>query len=215
MRWLLKLKLFDANIDKGGVFREHSFDTQWHYWERRAAVSPMNPNRVTDAVHWEMEPGEKPVWFGRPEVMPYIRETTRLGQVLMGIPFAAVGSVLVPVAIPFGVLFVAIGICLLGTPVWNYLRARNTIYVVTNRRLIVIEQVLRQSVTCLQGEAIERVERRENRCGIGTLIFSRVETQVRREDGVNHSMVDEKGFFGIRNVGEVWRLIMDLKNQVA
>jgi hypothetical protein len=175
----------------------------------------MNPDRVTDIVYWEMEPGEEPVWFGRPEVMPYIGATTKLGQVLMGIPFAVVGSVLVPVAIPFGVLFVATGICMLGTPLWNYLKARNTIYIVTNRRLIVIEQVLWQSVTCLQGKAIKKVERRENRCGIGTLVFSRVETRVRREDGYNHSMVEEKGFFGIRNIGEVWRLVMNLKNQVA
>ena len=175
----------------------------------------MNPNQITDIVYWEMEPGEKPAWFGRPETLPYIGATTRLGWVLMGVPFAVVGSVLIPVAIPFGVLFVATGISMLGSPVWNYLKARNTIYVVTNRRLVVIEHVLRRSVASLQGKSIEKVERRENRCGIGTLVFSRVEMRVRREDGYNHSLVEEKGFFGIRNVGEVWRLVMNLKNQVV
>jgi hypothetical protein len=74
----------------------------------------MNPDQITDIVYWEMEPGEKPAWFGRPEILPYIGATTRLGWVLMGVPFVVVGSVLIPVAIPFGVLFGATGFFWLG-----------------------------------------------------------------------------------------------------
>jgi len=166
-------------------------------------------------VYWEMESGEQPVWFGWPEARPYVRATTRWGRVLLGVPYAAVGSVLVPIAISVGALFVAVGVGMLGEPLWNYLKARNTIYIVTNRRLIVIEHVLRQSVKSFSGDVIKKVERREDHCGVGSVIFARIEARVRREDGFNHSMVEEKGFIGIRNVGEVWRLVMNLKNQLV
>ena len=131
----------------------------------------------------------------------------------MGVPFAAVGSVLVPVTYPIGLLFVLTGCVMLAAPVWNCLKARNTIYVVTNFRLIVIEHVLRQTVTSYPAKSIGRVERRERRNGTGSLVFDRTVTSVRREDGYDHSMVEEKGFFGIRNVGAVWRIVMNLKNR--
>jgi len=133
----------------------------------------------------------------------------------MGVPFVTVGSVLVPVTYPIGLLFVLTGCVMLAAPVWNWLKARNTIYVVTNHRLIVIEHVLRQTVTSYPAKSIDLVERRERRNGTGSLVFCRTVTSVRREDGYDHSTVDEKGFFGIRNVGAVWRIVMNLKNRAA
>ena len=140
--------------------------------------------RAPDAVYWELEPGERPVWYGRPEIAPYVSITTPWGRVLMGLPFVAVGSVLVPVAFPLG-------------------------------RLMVIEHVIRQKVTSYPAQSIVFVERRERRGGAGSLVFARSETSVRREDGYDHSIVEEKGFFGIRDVGTVWRIVMDLKNRFA
>ncbi len=171
--------------------------------------------RAPDAVYWELEPGERPVWYGRPEIAPYVSTTTPWGRVLMGLPFVAVGSILVPVAFPLGGLFVLVGCGMLGTPVWKLLNARNTIYAVTNRRLMVIEHVIRQKVTSYPAQSIGFLERRERRGGAGSLVFARTETSVRREDGYDHSVVDEKGFFGIRDVGTAWQIVMNLKNQVA
>ena len=175
----------------------------------------MNPNRVPDIVHWELGAEERPLWFGLPQPATFVRETTRWGRVLIGIPFTVVGLIMTPVALPLGVLLVVTGVCMLGAPVWNYFKARNTVYAVTNERLVVIERFFSPSVTSYRGDAIERVERREQSRGVGSLIFSRVETCVKREDGYDHSMVEEKGFFGIQDVGGVWRLVMDLKNQSA
>lgn len=171
--------------------------------------------RAPDAVYWELEPGERPVWYGRPEIAPYVSITTPWGRVLMGLPFVAVGSVLVPVAFPLGGLFVLVGCGMLGTPAWKLLKARHTIYTVTNRRLMVIEHVIRQKVTSYPAQSIVFVERRERRGGAGSLVFARSETSVRREDGYDQSIVEEKGFFGIRDVGTVWRIVMDLKNRFA
>lgn len=170
---------------------------------------------VPDSVYWELEPGERPAWCGRPEIGPYMAATTRWGRVLMGVPFAAMGLVLAPVTYAVGLLFVAVGCGMLGVPVWNWLKARNTIYVVTNLRLIVIEHVLRQQVASYPANSIDRVERRESRDGTGSLVFERIVTSVRREDGYDHSMAEEKGFFGIRDVGVAWRFVMNLKNRAA
>ena len=134
---------------------------------------------------------------------------------MMGLPFVAVGSVLVPIAFPLGGLFVLVGCGMLGVPVWNWLKARNTIYVVTNCRLIVMEHVLRQNVMSYPADTIEHVERRESRDGSGSLVFSRTVTPVRWEVDYDHSMVEEKGFFGIRDVGTAWQLVMNLKNRAG
>lgn len=133
----------------------------------------------------------------------------------MGIPFTVMGSVLVPVTYAIGLLFVLTGCVMLAAPAWNWMKARNTIYVVTNLRLVVIEHVLGQKVTSFPAKSIDRVERREHRNGTGSLVFDRTVTSVRREDGYDHSMVEEKGFFGIRDVGAVWRIVMSLKNRAA
>jgi hypothetical protein len=133
----------------------------------------------------------------------------------MGIPFTTVGLILVPVAYPIGLLFMVVGCGMLGIPGWNWLKARNTIYVITNLRLIVIEHVLRQNVKSYPAGSIDRVERRESRNGTGSVVFDRTVTSVRREDGYDHSMVEEKGFFGIRDVGTVWQLVMNLKNRAG
>ena len=175
----------------------------------------MESKLAPDIVYWEMEPGERPVWHGRPEVLPYIQAMTRWGRALMGLPFVAVGSVLVPIAFPLGGLFVLVGCGMLGVPVWNWLKARNTIYVVTNCRLIVMEHVLRQNVMSYPADTIEHVERRESRDGSGSLVFSRTVTPVRWEVDYDHSMVEEKGFFGIRDVGTAWQLVMNLKNRAG
>ena len=168
-----------------------------------------------DEVYWELEPGERPVWCDRPEAGPYVSATTRWGRTLMGLPFVAVGAVLLPVTYPLGILFVLVGSGMLGTPVWNWLKARNTIYVITNLRLIVIEHVLVQKVASYPAASIGKLERRVNRGGGGSLVFSRSVTSVRREDGYDHSMVEEKGFFGIRDVGSVWQIVMRLKNRAG
>lgn len=130
----------------------------------------------------------------------------------MGVPFVVVGGVLLPVTFALGALFILVGGYLLGTPMWNWLKARNTIYVVTNLRLIVLEQVLSQNVMSYPAARIGRVERRIGRGGIGSLVFERNVTSVRREDGYDHSLVEERGFFGIRDAADVWRVVMDLKN---
>lgn len=175
----------------------------------------MNPDRVTDIVHWELESGERPIWFGWPHPESYVWATTRWGRVLFGVPSIIVALVMTPVSPPIGVLLMVIGLGTFGTPVWNYLKAKNTVYVVTDRRLIVIEQFMRRSVTSCPGSDIERVERRERGNGIGSLIFARIETSVVRDDGFKQSMVEEQGFFGIQGVGEVWRLVLKLKDQSA
>jgi hypothetical protein len=168
-----------------------------------------------DAVYWELEPGERPVWHGRPNAAAFVATTTRWGRTFMGLPFVAVGFILTPIAHPLGILFVLVGGGMLAAPLWNWLKARNTIYVVTNHRIMVIEHVLRQSVASFAADSIGRVERRQSHRGCGSLVFCRIETRVNREDGYNHSMVEEKGFFGLRDVGAAWQVVMNLKNRSA
>ena len=111
--------------------------------------------------------------------------------------FGPPGSSLFPL---FGLIFVFVGLAMVFAPLFNSNKASQTIYAVTDRRLLILEGSGAQ--TFLPSE-LERLERRGGENGRGDVIFAR---ELRR-GAKGRAYTHEIGFFGIENPREVERLI--------
>ena len=101
----------------------------------------------------------------------------------------------------FGVPFVLIGFGLLSSPYWARRSAQRSVYVLTDRRAIIIRGSWRGnvSVRSFERERLTDLQRKQNTDGSGDLIFTR---DVRRDsDGDRHST--DVGFLAIRDVKNV------------
>src|ERR1043165_3181903 len=127
-----------------------------------------------------MRAGEKIQWVGYPIPIKFaIKEGTP--SFLFGIPWIAfcafwesgvikAGSLFMEL---WGIPFIIVGLYLLTSPLWEYLRARRTIYVVTNQRLLILNGLLRPSRRSFTPPDIGSVEVDAGHDGIGSIIFSR------------------------------------------
>ncbi len=90
----------------------------------------------------------------------------------------------------FGVPFILFGIALFGSPLWVYHQALKTVYVITDRRAIILEAA---KLTSYPPEALTCITIRERRDGTGDIIISE-EVSV---DSDGDSSIKELGFFQI------------------
>lgn len=99
--------------------------------------------------------------------------------------------------------FVLIGVGLLSTPLWTYLRARATLYGITQQRIILLTTGRTRTVQSFRDEDLNHIVRTERADGSGDLTFA--QRSYRDSDGdrrtQNFTMV------GILNVREVERLV--------
>ncbi|WP_374331975.1 hypothetical protein [Aestuariivirga sp.] len=164
----------------------------------------------------EMRAGEKSQWVGYPIPTKFaIREG--VPSFLFGIPWTGFvvfwesraiesGNIFM---LLWGVPFAVVGLYLLTRPLWEYLRARRTIYVVSNQRLIILNGLLRPSRRSFTPPDIGSVEVDADRDGVGNIIFSRE----RESDGEGGWNVKKTGFIAIPHVREVEEHILLLKEQ--
>ena len=169
-----------------------------------------------DEVAREMRAGETTRWVGYPIPTKFaIKDGIR--NFLFGIPWTAFvvfwesaviksGSVFMTL---WGVPFVVVGLYLLTSPVWEYLQARRTVYVVTNQRLIILNGLLRPSRRSFAPPDIRSVEVVAGHDGVGSIVFSRE----RDSDGEGGWNVRKIGFMAIPHVREVEEHILLLKEQ--
>ena len=61
-------------------------------------------------------------------------------------------------------------------PLWNWLKARNTIYAATNLRPLVAEQLMSRKASSYPVYSLGRVGRRKGLGGTGSLVFDRTVT---------------------------------------
>lgn len=166
-------------------------------------------------VQRELDAGEALLWSGVPSLAS--AATRGIGQSIVGVfitgfalfwmsgaywitnqaprGFGPPGASLFPL---FGLIFVFVGLALIFTPFLNSAQAAQTIYAVTDRRLLIIEG---QSTQSYLPRDIERLERRGEEQG--DVIFAR---KLRR-GSKGRTYETEIGFFGIQNPREVERLI--------
>jgi hypothetical protein len=174
-------------------------------------------NLVNDAI----SPGEKLLWSGRPNPKRVMMQLDSLILVVFSIPwtafalfwvYAAAGfkipdfskagfEVLFPL---FGVPFVLIGFGLMFSPLWKYLKAKQTIYVITDKRcLIIVNNPRAKRVEVILPQEMGNFEIKERVDRTGDLIFA-------RENYVNQngqSNVKQNGFWGIPEVRDVEQIL--------
>ncbi len=91
----------------------------------------------------------------------------------------------------------------LASPLWLYQRGLRTLYVVTNRRLLVLNGWLRPSVVDYDPWELNTIERKERHDGSGTVYFL-------RERGASGAL-EKRGFLFVPDAREAEHHIVSLK----
>jgi len=183
-------------------------------------ISELSPQLRT-LVDAEIRSGERIIWLDQP--IPGRMARSTLPIVLFGIPWTAFAIFWMAGASGFkrpdfshgfgffplfGVPFVLIGFGMLSSPFWARRSSRRSIYVLTDKRAIVIRGTWRGSITVrsFERERLTDLQRKQNADGSGDLIFAR---DVRRDsDGDRYST--DVGFLGIRDVKNVEDMVRSL-----
>jgi len=155
----------------------------------------------------ELASGERVVWSGRPD--PFAAMLSQHYAVLFAIAWLAMAGAGVSAAarsgetfgVIFGLLFVAIGVVILATPISAYRGARRTVIAITDRRLIVAKNGGRNIIS-VQLSGIRQVERIARR-GRVTL---RIPTAL-VSDGDGGQKVDYTDLHGLSEGDHAFRLL--------
>lgn len=180
-----------------------------------ASISSLPPD-VADRLRAELTADELEhlAWCDQP--VAELRARRALMFVLMGavwttlslswMLFALIGGVWFSL---FGAPFVLVGVLLLLQPKFARRNARNSVFAITNERVVVIEATGvfgNVSVRSFLPGSLDVIERRDGRDGDGDLVFERREWV----DSDGDRRVSEYGLFGVRNVREVERMVRQL-----
>jgi PH (Pleckstrin Homology) domain-containing protein len=190
---------------------------------------------ITDAqfrAQSELESGESLAWSGTAD--PRRAALTALPAALFGIPFAgfalfwmsqafratsamthnthnsfARGFSVFPI---FGIPFLLIGLAITLAPLWAFLTGRNTVYAVTNRRVMVISGSKSRAVKSFTPADISSVEHRERPDGSGDIVLM---TNTLQRRGNDMAVPMKVALCGVPNVKQVAEQVMALHTQSA
>lgn len=188
----------------------------------------MNPGDAQLRAQSELQAGESLCWTGVAD--PRRAALTAIPAALFGIPFAGFALFWINAAYRgthtlsksgnaftspfsffplFGLPFLLIGLAIVLAPLWAYLKGRNTVYAVTNQRVMIISGASSRSVKSCTPPDIVSVEHRERPDGTGDVLI-RTNAQTRTNNSVSQITI---GLYGIFNVKEVARQVMTLHTQ--
>jgi hypothetical protein len=182
---------------------------------------------IREMAEAELEPGEKLVWFDQPRPGALARRS--LPMAFVGIPFTAfavfwlwgvtqvTGKANNAIAVFFplwGLMFVAIGLCILCAPLWSAFKARSMAYAVTDRRVMIIERFPFRRTASYGPQELQGLERTERGGGIGDLVFRREQATAFR-GSVNVRGATAIGFFGVSDVRRVEESVRRLTQGTA
>ena len=188
----------------------------------------MNPGDAQLRAQSELQPGESLYWTGTADA----RRTaiTALPASLFGIPFAGFALFWMNTALHathgisrstnafarsfnifpvFGLPFLLVGLGMVLAPLWAYLKGLNTIYAVTNQRVMVITGSGNRTVKSCTPADIVSVDHRERPDGSGDILI-RTNALMRTNNSVSQLTV---GLYGVSNVKEVARQVLNLHTQ--
>jgi hypothetical protein len=103
----------------------------------------------------------------------------------------------------FGLPFVMVGFWGLTSPVWVKRRAENTVYAITNQRLLLLMFGKNTKIESYYPKDVNQLERNEKPDGSGDLLFAT--KQYRDSDGDARTKSD--GFYAVADVKNVERLV--------
>ncbi|MCC6909721.1 MAG: PH domain-containing protein [Phycisphaerales bacterium] len=182
------------------------------------------PMHLQHAVSAELSDGEQVLWQAQPIPGLYIRRSWP--AVLFAIPWTAFavfwmfgaagfkmptfssGADLFPL---FGIPFVLIGCGMFCSPLVLRRKARRTVYVLTDRRAIIITGLLSLDVQSFPPDQLGQIRRRQRRDGSGDLIF-RTEIDYDSDGDRTRRYI---GFLAIPDVKSVEHSVRDLHRITA
>ena len=109
----------------------------------------------------------------------------------------------------FGLPFVMIGFWGLSSPVWAKRRAENTVYAITNQRLLLLMFGKNSKIESYYAKDVKQLERNEKLDGSGDLLFATKGYRV--SDGDPRTNKD--GFYAVQDVKNVERLVASFLKQ--
>ncbi|HEY9646416.1 MAG TPA: hypothetical protein V6C88_08615 [Chroococcidiopsis sp.] len=173
-------------------------------------------------VENELIPGEYIRWIGQP--VPRFFTGASIGSVIFAIPWTsfalfwtwgALGFKLPDLReglrpeylfAMFGIPFILIGLAMLSSPLWVWQAARKTVYLITDKRAIIIQGGWSTIIRSYAPDQLNDTYRQERRNNIGDVIIT-----VRRwKDSDGDSRSEEIGFLEIRNPREAEALLKQL-----
>ncbi|OFX14446.1 MAG: hypothetical protein A2Z18_00235 [Armatimonadetes bacterium RBG_16_58_9] len=176
------------------------------------------PAELQKKVDQEIEPGERILWIDMPIPKSWTAGSTV--AFLCGVPWTAfwtcgawdvqwerfnpnwskwyflIGAV----------LCILVGLVFLTMPIWAYIAARQTVYVITDRRAITFEGKWRTRIWSYPPSTLQGFSVREKKDGTGDIIMPVAPDGNRYLGGV--------GFMNIRNLREAEVLLKQLAEQV-
>jgi PH (Pleckstrin Homology) domain-containing protein len=188
----------------------------------------MNPGDAQLRAQSELQSGESLFWTGTAD--PARAALSALPAMIFGIPFAGFalfwingayqatshisksadafskGFAVFPI---FGLPFLAIGLGIVSSPLWAYLKGRSTVYAVTNQRVMVITGSGTRSVKSFTPADIVFVEHRERPDGSGDVLIRTTGT-TRTNNSMSQITIS---LLGVSNVKEVAQQVMNLHSQ--
>jgi hypothetical protein len=183
------------------------------------------PRELQRMIDSELTGGERVTWSAQP--LPGRLARKAMPAVWFGIPWTAFaifwtasaasgmskagGSGLFHAFPLFGLPFILFGLGMLSSPYWMRRRARRSVYVLTNRRAIVLAAGWRGSITVrsFEPERLTDLRRKQNPDGSGDLVFAQ---DIRRDSDSDRFSTDV-GFLAIREVKSVEEKVRGLVAQ--
>ena len=110
----------------------------------------------------------------------------------------------------FGIPFLLVGLAVILTPLWAFLTGKNTVYAVTNRRVMVISGAKSRAVKSLTPADIAGVDYRERPDGSGDIAIM---TNTFQNRGNNMSTQMKVALCGVPNVKQVADQVIALHTQ--
>lgn len=182
------------------------------------------PDFLQELIQRELEPGEQVEWIGLP------RQTVfgpgNVGAILFAIPWTGFALFWTAGAAGFqipdfretdnffplvGVPFILIGLAMFTAPFWTYLKVRQTVYLITDRRAISFEGIRAITIRSFPPEKLANVYRRERKDGSGDIVIPYRPWQPMMDD----TQTPELGFMRIAEVHKVELLLKKLAEQAS
>jgi hypothetical protein len=165
-----------------------------------------------------LDPGERLIWSGQPQPAPYALKKGGLTG-LFGIPFFAFAVFWTSMASSFtsgekgppryfwlwGVPFLGVGLGLVLSPLWHFVRAGRTTYTLTSRRAVIDTTGPLARRTSVPLDQIPFVELQPG--GAGHVLFREVATASRHSFSTASTTKD--GFIAIAEAERVERLLRE------
>lgn len=180
------------------------------------------PLHLRQKIEIEVKSGEFIRWIGQP--IPRFLTPESVGVFIFGIPWTAFaifwtygamgfqlpnlqkGIQINHIFSLFGVPFVLIGFAMLLTPLSVWLQAKQTVYLITEKRAIIFQGNRTVTIKSYSPKQIDNIFRREKKNGTGDVII----TIVKKLDSDGDKITEEVGFMNLPNVQEVERLLKKL-----